>query len=128
MVDQVEHLVAACAAADAVGNELDAADRRLEKLEAQFDRIRAALGGDGPIPVANLAGEVEKLAAAYRNGIRDMAESTRAIPAPQHLAAAPSLLARPIESFLLDLSLMVMRGEVIGLGPEFIGSMREALS
>lgn len=147
LVDQVEHIVAALNAGNDVDADLVTANASLFELEAKIDQIRAALDAD-EYPGLDLAAKVGNLVdscRSYRKWINsildavgkpgmhvgDVAEYCKDLAAlaryAQPVAMELRSSARPMESYILDLSLMVLRGEVVGLDPDFIGAMREAV-
>lgn len=127
--------------------DLVTTNNRVEELETALNQIRDAF--DGPLPLgADLVAEVRKLVARRRSdreyiknigealGVTDITmvdgvERCKDLAAlaryAQPVVVEPRASARPMDSYILDLSLMVLRGEVTGLDPDFIGAMREAV-
>jgi len=95
-------------------------------LKDQLFAIRSALGVTDPS--FDVVQEISELAQALE---RYKAHCEQ-LSAERFVQAAPvfaelSSAGKSIESYILDLSLMALRGEVVGLDPAFISTMREAV-
>jgi hypothetical protein len=147
IVNQVEHIVATLDAGSDVDADLVTANNRVDELETTLDQIREAFEGPLP-PGVDLEAEVRRLesrvswtqeyvgqvGAAIGTTGMTIAEVIKQIHDLKALAQYAQPLAmelrtsgRPAESYVLDLAMMVLRGEVTGLDPDFIGAMREAV-
>jgi hypothetical protein len=110
VVDQVEHILTALDAGSDVDLDLVMANDRVQELETTIDQVRAVIGKP------------------YLRG-EDLIEYCRGLAFYAQPVDLPLLRTsgRPAESYILDLALMALRGEVTGLDPNFIGAMREAV-
>jgi len=126
LVDQVEWLSDRVNADDDHAQEVLSTAAEINGLKDQLLAIRTAIGVTDPsFDVVQAISELAQALGRYKAHCERLTAERFAQAAPVFSELACT--GKSIESYILDLSLMALRGEVVGLDPAFISTMREAV-
>lgn len=126
LVDQVEWLVDRVNAEDDHAQEVLSTAAEINGLKDQVVAVRTALGGtDSNFDIVRAIAEMAQTLDRYKTHCERLTAERLVDPFPVYSELRST--GKSIESYILDLSLMALRGEVVGLDPAFISTMREAV-